>query len=160
MAVAKTSCKQWSAWKLTERTTERTAVSLGSPCSLWSSCCGYSGHRRVALDVEMEMKTKRKRHQHETKAKRANPIRTENGSKMQPKRSPNAPETKPKRTQNQPNGFKTIQSVPSWLKLAQVLTPRWPMSTPRRPQEGFPNLRFPWGKRQSGPNVPFWTLIE
>ena len=36
-------------------------------------------------------KTKRKRHQHETKAKRTNPIRTENGSKMQPKRKPNAP---------------------------------------------------------------------
>ena len=143
MEVAKTSCKQWSAWKVTERTTERTAVSLGSPCSLWSSCCGYCGHRRVALDVKMETKTKLKRHQHETKAKRTSPIRTENGSKMQPKRSPNASKTRPKRTPNQPNGFKTIQSAPSWFRLAQVLTPRWPMYTPRRPQEGFPHLRFP-----------------
>ena len=120
MAVAKTSCKQWSAWKLTERTTERNAASLGSPCSLWIYCCGYSGHRRVALDAKMETKTKRKRHQHETKAKRERSERTQYEPKTDPKCNQNGAQMHQNQVNTDPKPAQRIQDDPKRSKLAQV----------------------------------------
>ena len=74
---------------------------------------------------ENETEAASTRNESETSEPNTNRKRIQNATKTEPK----CTKAKPKRTQNQPNGFKTIQSVPSSLKLAQVLTPRWPMST-------------------------------
>ena len=133
----------------TERTTERTAVSLGSPCSLWTLCCGYSGHRRVALDAKMETKTKRKRHQHETKAKRERNERTQ----YEPKRIQNATKTEPKSTKNRPKTDpkpdQRIQGDPKRPKLAQVspsVDPKTAHDHPKATPSGIFEPAFSLGK--------------
>ena len=140
---------EWSRWGRRRQPNERRS----EPRSVWGHPAHYGLFVAVTPGIGglpwmrkwkrkrngSGINTRRKRNESETNEPNTNP----NGSKMQPKRSPKAPKTDPKRTQNQTNGFKAIQNAPSWLKLAQVLTPRRPMTTPRRPQAGFSNLRFP-----------------
>ena len=169
---AKTSCGQWSAWKLQKRVVNsglhgsckdelQTVVCMETNRTNDGANRGQFGITLLTMEFllrllrasdgclgcenenENEAEAASTRNECETNEPNTNRKRIPNSTKTEPK----CTKTKPKRTQNQPNGFKTIQSVPSWLKLAQVLTPRWPMSTLRRLQGGFPNLRFLEGKR-------------